>query len=83
MGDDVLHAPLPFHSVPDFIASKAPSVAADTPVDLVFINFIKTQILGILNTLQKVKTYTAADVQEYSPILSNQALGLYAQAVWK
>ncbi|KAF8190783.1 Metallo-dependent phosphatase-like protein [Pholiota molesta] len=54
----------------------------DTPIDLVFVDFISAQLLGILNSLQTTKNYTNADVQSYSPILANEALGLYAQSAW-
>ncbi|KAL0955630.1 hypothetical protein HGRIS_001863 [Hohenbuehelia grisea] len=82
IGDDTLHAPLPFHSVPDFIGSRAPNVTADAPVDLVFVDFIQTQLLGILNSVQKDKTYAVSDVQQYSPLLTSEILGVYAQQAW-
>jgi hypothetical protein len=82
VGDDTLHAPLPFYSVPPFIASRAPDVTDNTPIDLVFVDFIEAQLLTILNSLQSTINYTSADVKQYSPILANQALGLYAQATW-
>ena len=82
MGDDVAHIPLPFNAVPDFIGSVPPNVSSDTPIDLVFVDFIETQLLGILNSIQTSKNYTKADVQPYSPILTNQALGLFAQKAW-
>jgi len=82
VGDDTLHAPLPFHSVPPFIASRAPNVTDDTPIDLIFANFIQDQLLTILNSLQTTKNYSLADVKQYSPILTNQALGVFAQVAW-
>lgn len=82
VGDDTLHAPLPYYPVPDFIGSNPPAVSDDTPIDLVFVDFIEAQLLGILNTIQTTKNYTASDVSQYSPVLANAALGLYAQAKW-
>lgn len=82
MGDDVVHAPLPFFPVADFIGSIPPNVSNDTPIDLVFTSFISNQVLRILNLIQSSKKYTRADLQPYSPILSSSALGLYAQAEW-
>lgn len=82
VGDDVLHAPLPFYPTPNFIGSKPPNVTDTTPIDLVFVDFIKSQVLSILNNVQSAKTYTSADVQTYSPILANAVLGYYAQAAW-
>lgn len=81
-GDDILHSPLPFFSSPDFIASNAPNVTDATPIDFVFVDFIEGQLLQVLNTVQKNKTYTAADVALYTPTLANAALGLYAQTAW-
>ncbi|EIW54383.1 uncharacterized protein TRAVEDRAFT_173577 [Trametes versicolor FP-101664 SS1] len=82
VGDDVLHAPLPFFSSPDFIGSDPPSVSDDTPIDLVFVDFIETQLVQTLNSLQTTTKYTTADVKSYTPVLSNAVLGLYAQKFW-
>lgn len=72
----------PFFDSPDFIGSNPPNVTDDTPIDLVFINFIEDQLLETLNSVQSVKTYTDADVSSYSPITANQVLGLFAQKDW-
>ncbi|ESK91469.1 vacuolar protein [Moniliophthora roreri MCA 2997] len=82
VGDDTLHAPLPFFSVPDFVASKIPDVADDAPIDLVFLDFIQNQLIGILNSVQSEKSFAVADVQTYSPVFTNEVLGVYAQAAW-
>ncbi|KAI0343630.1 hypothetical protein BDW22DRAFT_1328874 [Trametopsis cervina] len=82
VGDDVAHAPLPFFDTPDFIASNPPNVTDDTPIDFVFVDFIEAQLLGILNKVQTAKNYTKADVQSYTPILANAALGLFAEQKW-
>ncbi|KAH7883373.1 Metallo-dependent phosphatase-like protein [Phlebopus sp. FC_14] len=81
-GDDTLHAALPYYAIPDFIGSNPPNATDDTPVDLVFVDFIESQLLGILNGLQTEKNYTQADVLLYSPVLANAALGVFAQAEW-
>ena len=76
-------SPQPYFSVPDFIGTDAPAgVADDAPIDLVFINFIETQLLQTLNALQSAKTYTTADVQTYSPVLGIEVLGVYAERYW-
>ncbi|KAJ6597105.1 Metallo-dependent phosphatase-like protein [Mycena vulgaris] len=82
VGDDTPHAPLSFHSIPDFIASQSPAVADDAPIDLVFVDFIQTQLIGILNTVQKDKVFTTADVSRYTDVLATEALGIYAQQAW-
>ncbi|EIW80437.1 hypothetical protein CONPUDRAFT_90659 [Coniophora puteana RWD-64-598 SS2] len=81
-GDDTMHIAIPYYDTPDFIGSNAPNVSDDTPIDLVFVDFIEDQLLGILNGLQSAQTYTESDVLPYSDILSNEILGLYAQAEW-
>jgi len=60
VGDDTMHAPLPFFSTPDFIGSTPPSVSDDTPIDFVFVDFIEAQLLGILNSVQTSKNYTVS-----------------------
>ncbi|EJD02042.1 uncharacterized protein FOMMEDRAFT_20830 [Fomitiporia mediterranea MF3/22] len=82
VGDDVPHTPLPFFSIPDFIGSVPPNVTDDTPIDLVFVDFIESQLIGILNMVSNATTFTSAEVQPYSPILANQVLGVFAQAAW-
>ncbi|EIN06418.1 hypothetical protein PUNSTDRAFT_145026 [Punctularia strigosozonata HHB-11173 SS5] len=82
VGDDTLHAPLPFYSTPSFIASDAPDVSDDTPIDLVFVDFIESQLLTILNSVQTDQKFTTSDVQSYSPFLASELLGLFAERVW-
>ncbi|KAF8420578.1 Metallo-dependent phosphatase-like protein [Boletus edulis BED1] len=81
-GDDTLHIPLPYYSVPDYIASNSPNVTGDTPIDLIFVDFIESEVLGILNSVQSTTNYTSADVSLYTPTLADAVLGLYAQAIW-
>ncbi|KAJ7593234.1 Metallo-dependent phosphatase-like protein [Mycena floridula] len=82
VGDDSLHSPLPSFDIPDFIASATPDLPDDTPIDLVFVDFIESQLLSILNQAQSNKTFTTSDVKLYSPVLANAVLGLYAQSAW-
>ena len=82
VGDDIPHTPLPFFDTPDFIGSNPPNVTDGLPIDLVFVDFIEDQLLGILNSVQSEQTYTEGDVQLYSPVLANEVLGLFAQADW-
>ncbi|KAI6029165.1 Metallo-dependent phosphatase-like protein [Pisolithus microcarpus] len=81
-GDDTLHTLPPSYDIPDYMASSPPNVTDDTPIDLVFVDFIETPVLTILNELQSKKTYSKDDVSPYSPVMSNQAFGLYAQVYW-
>ena len=74
MGDDILHAPLPFYSSPAFIALDPPQVSDEKKVDSLFVDFIGHQLLGVINALQSSKNYTAAYILSYSPYLVNQVL---------
>ena len=78
MGDDTLHAPLPFYSSPAFIAPDPPQVLDEKEVDSVFVHFIEHQLLGVINALQSSKNYPAACILSYSPYLMNQVLGVCA-----
>ncbi|KAG1905071.1 Metallo-dependent phosphatase-like protein [Suillus fuscotomentosus] len=80
--DDTLHIPLPHYPVPLYSGSNPPNVTADTPIDVVFLNSLGKEMIGILNSIQKDKTYTMYDVLSYSPTLTSDILGLYAQAMW-
>nr|GAT59669.1 predicted protein [Mycena chlorophos] len=82
VGDDTPHAPLAFYDIPDFIGSAAPNVSDDTVIDLVFVDFIESQLIGILNSVQSDKVYTMADVLPYTDVLATEILGIYAQAKW-
>ena len=58
VGDDTPHIPLPYFPVPHYIASPSPSVSDDTPVDIVFPDFIAARVVGVLNRIQTLKNYT-------------------------
>ncbi|KAG1743960.1 Metallo-dependent phosphatase-like protein [Suillus paluster] len=80
--DDTLHMALPYYEIPRYIGSNPPNVTADTPIDLVFLDYLGKKMVGILNGLQKDKTYTMDDVSSYSPTLTSVMLGMYAEAKW-
>ncbi|KAG1775218.1 Metallo-dependent phosphatase-like protein [Suillus placidus] len=80
--DDTLHTALPYYTAPYYIGSNPPNVTADTPIDVVFLNYLGKEIIDILNSLQKDKNYTMNDVSSYSPTLTDEILGLYALAMW-
>ncbi|KAH8994624.1 Metallo-dependent phosphatase-like protein [Lactarius akahatsu] len=48
VGDDTLHTPLPFFGSPDFIGSTPPAGSNDTAIDLVFVDFIGSQLVQVL-----------------------------------
>ena len=57
-------------------------MTSDTAIDLVFVDFIESEVLSILNSVQSATNYTSADVSSYTPTLADAVLGLYAQAMW-
>ncbi|THV06273.1 hypothetical protein K435DRAFT_645636, partial [Dendrothele bispora CBS 962.96] len=93
IGDDTLHTPLNSFDIPDFISSDDPFAIVltnSTLVDLVFVDFIQDQLLGILNDVQaqigedktKKKEFGAGDVRTYSTLLSTEVLGVWAIGNW-
>lgn len=47
-----------------------------------FIDFIESDVLDVLNLAQSEVEYTSADVQTYSPLVTNEVLGIFAQISW-
>lgn len=74
---------MPYFGSPDFIASTPPAGGNDTTIDLVFVNFIGSEVVEVLNGLQSAKKYTSADVAAYSGILLDQVFGVFASRKWK
>ncbi|KAG6907592.1 hypothetical protein DXG01_008312 [Tephrocybe rancida] len=89
-GDDTPHNALAYHEVPHYISSKPPTVSDDTPIDLVFLNYIWDQsnpqrpdyIRQILNKKAGTDKYKKEDAKAYSDIVSNEAIAVYAKAKW-
>lgn len=86
-GDDTLHVPLPYTAQPDYVQSlpvgNSSALEPTTKVDVIFLDFIERSILQILNTLQKERVYSSADVQPYGPnVTTQQIYALYAQHFW-
>ncbi|KAG7444361.1 uncharacterized protein BT62DRAFT_1029301 [Guyanagaster necrorhizus] len=82
VGDDIIHTPLPFYSIPDFIASIPPDVSNDTLIDFVFVDFVVDQVVETLNIVQSDKEYVSGDVGTYSTLETSEVLGIYAQFAW-
>ncbi|KAK0202998.1 Metallo-dependent phosphatase-like protein [Desarmillaria ectypa] len=82
VGDDIIHTPLPFYSIPDFVGSIPPDVSKDTLIDFVFVDFVVDQVVETLNIVQSDKEYTSGDVETYSTLQTNEVLGIYAQFAW-
>jgi hypothetical protein len=73
---------LPFFDSPDYIGSSPPTGSDDLPIDLVFIEFIGSLVLEVLNGLQTTKNYTMAGVLPYTEARLNEVLGVFATAKW-
>jgi hypothetical protein len=82
VGDDTLHAPLPYYSIPDYAASPMPAVADSALIDLVFVDFIGTDAVRLLNQVQNATIFVDADVKSYSDLLIYEVLSSYAQIAW-
>ena len=83
MGDDTLHTPLPYFGSPNFISSTPPAGGNDTTIDLVFVEFVGSEVLKVLNGLQTAKKYTSADVLSYSSVHLDEVFGVFAADQWK
>jgi len=84
-GDDTLHSPLTFFEVPDFIGSNLPNVSSSDLIDVVFLDFIASSVVTILNQIVAgtgTQNFSTADVKSYTDILTNEVFGVYAQAKW-
>ena len=73
---------MPFFDSPDYISSTAPTGSNDMAIDLVFVDFIGSEVLQALNGLQTMREYTNADILAYTGILFNEVLGVFAEAKW-
>ncbi|KAK0497261.1 Metallo-dependent phosphatase-like protein [Armillaria luteobubalina] len=82
VGDDIIHTPLPFYSIPDFVGSIPPDVSNDTLIDFVFVDYVVDQVVETLNIVQSDKEYTSDDVGTYSTVQTNEVMGIYAQYAW-
>lgn len=71
-----------FFGSPDYISSSPPTSSDDTAIDLVFVDFIGSLVVEVLNGLQTAKKYTMEDVVSYTGTLLNEVLGTFATVEW-
>lgn len=81
IGDDVPHQVIPFFETPDFICSNPPNATANNTIDLVFINFIESDVFDAFKVIPGAN-FSKSAVQSYSPFFANQLLGLFATEKW-
>lgn len=85
-GDDTIHSKIPNYRQPEYFQSNGsfPTTgAAPTTVDLIFLDFIVTDVLNALKSAGA--TYTTADVSYYLPktFTTNSYLPAYAKLAWQ
>jgi hypothetical protein len=88
-GDDTPHSPIPDYPVPQYVQGEGgfPAGAPPTTVDLIFLDFIASDVLTILTALGT--KYTMADVTYYLPNTGPDAfttqdyLLAYAKIAWQ
>jgi hypothetical protein len=88
-GDDTPHSAIPDYDVPGYVQGEGgfPTGAAPTTVDLIFLDFIASDVLSILTSLGA--TYTMNDVTYYLPNTGPDAfttqsyLLAYAKIAWQ
>jgi hypothetical protein len=81
LGDDVLHRPVPSEWQPTFVATELP--AEEEVVDVVFFDFLIPDLVGAMNSLQKGREYSSADVRVYlDELKANNLVAEYAKLRW-
>jgi hypothetical protein len=82
-GDDTLHAPISFYTVPNCIQSALafPEKGDPDTVDLVFIDFVQPWILLALQFLGQ--THNASDVQSYTDETLTDLMADWIKVHWK
>ncbi|KAI0264233.1 Metallo-dependent phosphatase-like protein [Gloeopeniophorella convolvens] len=83
-GDDTKHSPavvsLP---LPSMVTLAPPALNDSAPVDLVFLNFsVQSKVIPALKTVTHID-YTNQIKKDYTEIVTNQVLGIYAEQKWK
>ncbi|PWN51706.1 hypothetical protein IE53DRAFT_341908 [Violaceomyces palustris] len=87
-GDDTVHTAIPYFSVPDYVVSpvsgNTTALGPDDKIDVVFLDFIASNVIRILNRLQTERVYSVDDVAAYaSPSLTTQEIyPEYAKVAW-
>jgi hypothetical protein len=83
-GDDTPHSTIPDYDVPVYVQTNAsfPATGEPTTVDLVFLDFIKSDVLSVLSSLGM--NYTKSQVVPYLPknFTTTSYLPLYAKQFW-
>lgn len=82
-GDDTIHTAIPYASVPDYVQSPVTgNVTAEDKIDVVFLDFIASNVIRLLNGMQKERNYSSSDVAAYNQYTTQDIYPLYAEQVW-
>jgi hypothetical protein len=83
-GDDTPHSKIPNYDLPVYVQGNAsfPATGEHTSVDLVFLDYVESDVLTALSSLGM--NYTKSAVTQYLPksFTTNSYLPLYAQQFW-
>ena len=83
-GDDTPHTAIPSYPLPGYVQGNAsfPTTGLPTTVDLVFLDYIASNVLPILASLGM--NYSESDVTQYLPVsfTTQDYLPLYAKQFW-
>ena len=83
-GDDTPHSKIPNYDLPVYVQGNAsfPATGEPTSVDLVFLDYVESDVLTALSGLGL--NYTKSAVTQYLPksFTTNSYLPLYAQQFW-
>lgn len=83
-GDDTPHSAIPAYPLPVYVQANAsfPSTGTPSTVDLVFLDYIESDVIDVLSTLGVAVTKSA--IKQYLPksFTTNSYLPLYAKEFW-
>lgn len=87
LGDDTEHVAIPYASQPDYVASpltgNTTAVGPDDKVDVIFLDFIVSNVVRLLNNQQKDKVYNVSDATPYNALSTQDLYPLYFESLSK
>lgn len=85
-GDDTVHMPIPYSDEqPEFVGAQPHPVPEhdDTPVDVVFVDFVAESIVQLLNMFDTQRIYTRTELQVWGNVTTELLYSAYAQLHWQ
>lgn len=80
---------MPFQRQPDYVASplsgNTTAATPDTLVDVVFVDFIASNIVRLLNAMQKQRVYQTTEAVDYptTRLTTQDLYPIYASKAWQ